>query len=172
MVWKVALENGSPRTAPGGSISRERYRCTRHTFYFAGQSEIEWGGDPAAGFVFRRNPKGTPEEKYMEPKIDAEKLMPSDRVLIVQFTNCMRDLDTIAVLAKPTTRLSESAKRKLWNSVEKNSAKPIEDSLRVLKQLINSAHPELRRLAEQCIDKDSGAIGELRRLGRRLKQDQ
>src|SRR6267378_5594510 len=114
MVWKVALENGSPRTAPGGSISRERYRCTRHTFYFAGQSEIERGGDSATGFVFRRNPKGTPEEKYMEPQIDAEELIPSDRGLILQFTNCMRDLDTITVLAKPTIYLSKSAKRKLW----------------------------------------------------------
>jgi len=108
----------------------------------------------------------------MEPQIDAEELIPSDRGLILQFTNCMRDLDTITVLAKPTIYLSKSAKRKLWKSVEKSSAKPIEDSLRVLKQLTDSAHPELRRLAEQCIDKDSGAMEELRRLGRRIKQDQ
>jgi hypothetical protein len=108
----------------------------------------------------------------MEPKIDVEKLFASDRDLTVQFSNCMRDLDTVAILAKPTTYLSKAAKRKLWKSVEKNSAKPIEDSLRVLKQLTNSAHPELRKLAEKCRNKDSGAMEELRRLGRRIKQDQ
>jgi len=108
----------------------------------------------------------------MEPQIDVEKLLPSDRDLVIQFTNCMRDLDTIAALAKPRTYLSKSAKRKLWKSVEKSSAKPIEDSLRVLKQLTNSTHPELCKLAEKCMDKDRGAMEELRRLGRRIKQDQ
>jgi hypothetical protein len=106
----------------------------------------------------------------MELKIDVEKLAPSDRTLVVQFTNALRDLDTIALLAKSKTLLSKAAKRKLWDSVKKNTEQPISDSFKVLQQLTNSADSDLRRLAEQSIDKNSGAMDELRRLGKRIKQ--
>src|SRR6266478_3170537 len=99
----------------------------------------------------------------MEFEIDLEKLTVSDRDLIVQFTNCLRDLDTIRLIAKPMAPISETKKRKLWESVERDSAKPIADSIQALRKLAQSTHPELRQLAERCIDKDDLAMKQLRR---------
>ena len=107
----------------------------------------------------------------MQPEFDVEKLTLSDRDLVVQFTNCLRDLDTIRLLAKPMTWVSKSKQRKLWKSVKTDSAKPIADSVQALRKLTLSTHPELKQLAEQCLDRDDFAMKQLRRIGRRIKQD-
>jgi hypothetical protein len=103
--------------------------------------------------------------------IETSTLSAIDRESVLEFANAMRDLDTITLLAKPTTHLSKSAKRKLWDSVKKKMEKPATDSFQALKQLRNSPNPELRQLAAQSVDKNSGAMDELRRLGKRIKQD-
>jgi hypothetical protein len=115
--------------------------------------------------------KGIPAGEHMEPTIDLEKLTATDRDLIVQFTNCLRDLDTIRLIAKPMTPISGTKKRKLWESVERDSAKPIADSIQALRQLSQSTDPDVRQLAEQCLDIDDLAMKQLRRIGRRIKQD-
>ena|SRR5258708_5581974 len=102
--------------------------------------------------------------------IDPSKISEPERSLVVEFANQMRDLDTIALLAKPTTRLSKSAKHKLWDRVQKQIDKPMTESFQALVQLQKSANSELREIAVKAINKDSAAIEELRRLANRIKQ--
>jgi hypothetical protein len=80
----------------------------------------------------------------------------------------MRDIDTLAILAKPTTRVGSSAKKKIWKRFTGQADKPMADSFRALNQLRQSADIELRELADKAIT-DSGAGSELRRLGKQIK---
>lgn len=103
--------------------------------------------------------------------IDPNIFSQADRDLVVEFTNIFRDLDTAVRLAKQTTAVSRNTKHKLSKKFEAATDPLVHKSLRVLKQLEQSMNPELQQLAEQSISKNGGAIEELRRLGRRIKQD-
>jgi hypothetical protein len=103
--------------------------------------------------------------------IDTNTLSQADRDLIVAYTNSMRDIDTAAFLAKPTVRVGSSRKKKIWTRFKQQTVKPIADSFRALDQLRQSPDSVIRELAERAINKNDGASEELRRIGRRLKQD-
>jgi hypothetical protein len=106
-----------------------------------------------------------------EIMIDTNTLSQADRSLVVVYTNSMRDIDTAAFLAKPTVRVGSSAKKKIWTRFKQQTDQPITDSYRALEQLAQSENPDLRELAVKAINRDTGASAELRRIGRRLKQD-
>jgi len=102
--------------------------------------------------------------------MDPNTISATDRDLVVQFANHMRDIDTEVFIAKPTTQVSKSSKRKIWKRFCLNTENVVAESFQVLKQLTNSPNGELRKLAKQCIGKDSGAMKELRQLGNLIKQ--
>jgi hypothetical protein len=103
--------------------------------------------------------------------MDPTTLPQADRDLIVAFTNAMRDIDTFAFLAKPRGPVGSSRKKRIWKKFTQQADKPIADSFRALDQLRQSSDFEIRELAEDAINKDDWASEELRRIGRRIKQD-
>lgn len=100
--------------------------------------------------------------------IDINKLSETDRALIIAYTNAMRDIDTLAILAKPMTRVGSSKKKKIWKRFTDQADKPMAESFSALNQLRQSANVELRELANKAIT-DSEAGSELRRLGKQIK---
>src|SRR6266403_1306638 len=102
--------------------------------------------------------------------MDPNTISAIDRDLVVQFANHMRDIDTAVFLAKPTTQVNKSSKRKIWKRFCLNTEKAVTESFRVLEQLTNSSNTELRQSAKKCIGNDSGAMKELRQLGNLIKQ--
>ena len=109
----------------------------------------------------------------MQPGIyvDIEKLSAVDRDLVVEFTNYMRDLHVIRLIGKQTSWLSRSAKRKLWKRAKAQSEPLVAGIVGVIKELTGSTNIELQWLANQCMSNNTNAMEDLRRLGRKLKQD-
>ena len=93
--------------------------------------------------------------------LDLEKLEQSDRTLVLDFTNAMRDLDTTTRLCSRTDSV-QSINRRLDPHITK--------SFLALTGLEQSANSALRELAERAVRKDGGAIKELRKLGNLIKQ--
>ena len=83
----------------------------------------------------------------------------------------MRDLDVLTILAKPGRQASESEKQTISQKFDKDADRPITESFLALTELEQSSNSHLRNLAKNAIEKQTSAVAELRRIGKRLKQE-
>ena len=103
--------------------------------------------------------------------MDISEISETDRELILKFANAMRDLDVLTILAKPGRPVSESEKQKISKKFDKDADRPIQESFLALTELEQSSNSDLRNLAKHAIEKQIPAVAELRRIGKRLKQE-